>query len=194
MIHLLIGLLDNYTYETTLLRISTRLLQGDVHSLLSQRYRQSRKGIALRASRCSSCNRLLQNGRNPSITAFQCRHAFHSSCLRREIKQCIRCQPTPIIAEPEQDDSTVPNQVKSFVECNCYFSNSLSFSRSSCQFLSCHLLSWIRSTRQESDCPLHYRTYSSDTQIFIQYETFSIKLFKLLTYYCKIRLECACYV
>jgi hypothetical protein len=116
MIHLLIGLLDNYTYETTLLRISTRLLQGDVHSLLSQRYRQSRKGIALRASRCSSCNRLLQSGRNPSITAFQCRHAFHSSCLRGEIKQCIRCQPTPIIAEPEQDDSTVSNQVKSFVE------------------------------------------------------------------------------
>lgn len=108
---LIMGLLDNYTYETTLLRISTRLLQGDVHSLLSQRYRQSRKGVVLRASRCGSCNRPLQNGRNSSITAFQCRHAFHSGCLLEEIKDCIVCQPIPTSAPPEDFTALNPEQL-----------------------------------------------------------------------------------
>lgn len=107
-----LGLLDNYTYETTLLRISTRLLQGDVHSLLSQRFRQSRKAVPLRVSRCSSCNHSLQNGPNPAITAFQCRHAFHSSCLQEEIKFCIVCKPTPIVAhQADEDGSNIKNQV-----------------------------------------------------------------------------------
>lgn len=105
------GLLDNYTYETTLLRISTRLLQGDVHNLLSQRFRQSRKGVPLRATRCSSCNNSLQSGSNLAITAFQCRHAFHSSCLQEKIKFCIVCKPTPIVAAAESVEPTIPNRV-----------------------------------------------------------------------------------
>ena len=107
---LIMGLLDNYTYETTLLRIGTRLLQGDVHGLLLQRCRQSVRGVALRNSSCSSCRQSLgqlQNDDSASrIVAFHCRHAFHSICLSSQ-DFCITCRPSVALTT---DHPTQPNK------------------------------------------------------------------------------------
>ena len=63
-------MLDNYNYETILMRVSTRLLQADVHGLLVHRYRHSKKGVAVRASTCSLCRRPLDEERDtPSHVA-----------------------------------------------------------------------------------------------------------------------------
>jgi len=107
---LIMGLLDNYTYETTLLRIGTRLLQGDVHGLLLQRCRQSVRGIALRNFSCSLCRHpldQLQNDDSASrIVAFHCRHAFHSICLSSQ-DFCIACRPSVALIT---DHPTQPNK------------------------------------------------------------------------------------
>lgn len=98
-----------------------------MHSLLSQRFRQSRKGISLRANRCDSCTRQLRSGPKATITAFQCRHAFHTSCIPEEIDFCIVCKPTPVIAKSEADDQTNLNQVLLFFNRNIFLRAYFSF-------------------------------------------------------------------
>ena len=114
---LIMGLLDNYTYETTLLRIGTRLLQGDVHGLLLQRCRMSVRGVALRGScgkggsgqRCTSCRQPLGQGDSSAILAFHCRHAFHMRCISTQ-DYCIACRPSAPLVLPAAN-STQPVKV-----------------------------------------------------------------------------------
>jgi len=114
---LIMGLLENYNYETTLLRISTHLLQEDVHGLLAQRYRSSKRAISLRTSRCSLCKNSFYSHHqksNKRIVAFQCSHVFHSSCLTTDSKLCVICNDIPISvvkADPTEESATEHNNL-----------------------------------------------------------------------------------
>lgn len=123
-------MLDNYTYETTLLCVSTRLLQGDVHNLLAQRFRLSRKGVCLRTDRCALC----QHSLNRALVTFQhCRHTFHVDCLPySDQRQCVLCYPVAITAHVNDSSlekvasTTSPARIQQQVSQQSLMSNKLS--------------------------------------------------------------------
>ncbi|RMX42196.1 hypothetical protein pdam_00017314 [Pocillopora damicornis] len=55
---LILGMLDTYTYESTLLKTTNKLLSGDLHSSLSHLKNQSNHGMTPKSSRCCICHRL----------------------------------------------------------------------------------------------------------------------------------------
>ncbi|PFX22478.1 Vacuolar protein sorting-associated protein 8-like [Stylophora pistillata] len=55
---LILGMLDTYTYESTLLKTTNKLLSGDLHSSLSHLKNQSNQGMTPKSSRCCICHRL----------------------------------------------------------------------------------------------------------------------------------------
>jgi len=91
--------------------VSTRLLQGDVHGLMAQRLRQSRKGVSLRVDRCALC----QHPLNRTLVSFQlCHHAFHLDCLppshSDDERKCVLCHPVAITASPSTAGEQITNR------------------------------------------------------------------------------------
>ncbi|KAI8912303.1 Golgi CORVET complex core vacuolar protein 8-domain-containing protein [Powellomyces hirtus] len=88
---IIFSMLESYTYERELLEATNRILTHDVHAshLLSTKLRRG----ALRPARgqCAVCQRLLHvramahADRNGKVAVMKCKHAYHVSCLQREM-------------------------------------------------------------------------------------------------------------
>lgn len=82
---LILGMLDTYSYESTLLKTTNKLLAGDLHSSLSHLKRQSNLGFTPKSFKCAICNRLITDenvsGQRDNIIVFRCCHVYHSECM-----------------------------------------------------------------------------------------------------------------
>ncbi|XP_022795599.1 vacuolar protein sorting-associated protein 8 homolog [Stylophora pistillata] len=82
---LILGMLDTYTYESTLLKTTNKLLSGDLHSSLSHLKNQSNQGMTPKSSRCCICHRLYTddtaNGQRDDLLIYRCGHVYHTECM-----------------------------------------------------------------------------------------------------------------
>ncbi|XP_071103447.1 vacuolar protein sorting-associated protein 8 homolog [Haliotis cracherodii] len=80
---LIIGMLENYNYEQTLMKTCKNLLYHDLHVHLRSLTCAATRGFVPRGDSCHLCNR---NFVNPSdtdpVTVFRCGHSYHIACLR----------------------------------------------------------------------------------------------------------------
>uniref|UniRef100_T1IUN0 RING-type domain-containing protein n=1 Tax=Strigamia maritima TaxID=126957 RepID=T1IUN0_STRMM len=81
---LLLGLLDTYNYEKTLLETTSHLLNGDLHKQLQQLCKAANRGFAVHENICNLCNQGYNKSGDTeldSIVLFRCGHGYHTSCL-----------------------------------------------------------------------------------------------------------------
>ncbi|KAL9958184.1 hypothetical protein ACROYT_G035162, partial [Oculina patagonica] len=82
---LILGMLDTYSYESTLLKTTNKLLASDLHSSLSHLKNQTNLGFAPKSSRCAICHRLYTDepvsGQRDDLLMFRCGHVYHSECM-----------------------------------------------------------------------------------------------------------------
>ncbi|CAH3128652.1 unnamed protein product [Porites lobata] len=82
---LILGMLDTYSYESTLLKTTNKLLASDLHSSLSNLKNQKNIGYSPKTVRCAICQRLFTNDHVSSqpdkLLVFRCGHVYHSECM-----------------------------------------------------------------------------------------------------------------
>ncbi|XP_015770659.1 PREDICTED: vacuolar protein sorting-associated protein 8 homolog [Acropora digitifera] len=82
---LILGMLDTYSYESTLLKTTNKLLAGDLHSSLSHLKRQSVHGFIPKSFRCAICHRVFieefDSGQRDDLIVYRCGHVYHSECM-----------------------------------------------------------------------------------------------------------------
>ncbi|XP_057183890.1 vacuolar protein sorting-associated protein 8 homolog isoform X2 [Triplophysa rosa] len=87
---LIIGMLDTFNYEQTLLETTTNLLNTDLHWSLSHLRKAVSRGLYPRQDHCNIC---LQHYKRPQeseeeIIIFSCGHLYHCQCLQRK-ETCV---------------------------------------------------------------------------------------------------------
>ncbi|XP_056587442.1 vacuolar protein sorting-associated protein 8 homolog [Triplophysa dalaica] len=87
---LIIGMLDTFNYEQTLLETTTNLLNTDLHWSLSHLRKAVSRGLYPRLDHCNIC---LQHYKRPQeseeeIIIFSCGHLYHCQCLQRK-ETCV---------------------------------------------------------------------------------------------------------
>ncbi|XP_044183572.1 vacuolar protein sorting-associated protein 8 homolog isoform X3 [Acropora millepora] len=82
---LILGMLDTYSYESTLLKTTNKLLAGDLHSSLSNLKKQSVYGFIPKSFRCAICHRVFieefDSGQRDDLIVYRCGHVYHSECM-----------------------------------------------------------------------------------------------------------------
>lgn len=85
---LILGMLDTFNYEQTLLETTTSLLNHDLHWSLAHLHSSVKRGLHPRQDCCNIC--LQQYKRNQDsadeIIVFSCGHLYHMQCLQQ--KEC----------------------------------------------------------------------------------------------------------
>ncbi|KAK6181620.1 hypothetical protein SNE40_009442 [Patella caerulea] len=80
---LIIGMLDNYNYEQTLMKTCKNLLYHDLHVHLRNLTGAASKGFVPRGDNCHLCCRSFTNSADSeSVVVFRCSHCYHIGCLR----------------------------------------------------------------------------------------------------------------
>lgn len=111
---LMMGMVETYSYEQTLLTTTNRLLAGDINSSITVLKRVKEKGIAPRSATCSDCGRRLwqssaattSSNRSPSpvpailasaskdkddVYVFSCGHSYHRLCVVTRQPGIVAC-------------------------------------------------------------------------------------------------------
>ena len=110
---LMMGMVETYGYEQTLLTTTNRLLAGDINSSISTLKRVKERGLAPRSATCSDCGRRLwqsssvnTSSRSPSPVAvlmptsskdkddvyvFSCGHSYHHLCVVTRQPGIVAC-------------------------------------------------------------------------------------------------------
>lgn len=84
---LILGMLDTYNYELTLLRTTHNLLGRDLHGQYRQQQKFLTQGFKPNSTQCTLCSRPFNsegsNGHTSKsqIIIFRCGHIYHRSCL-----------------------------------------------------------------------------------------------------------------
>eukprot|EP00698_Gefionella_okellyi_P019588 TRINITY_DN6022_c0_g1_i1.p1 TRINITY_DN6022_c0_g1~~TRINITY_DN6022_c0_g1_i1.p1 ORF type:complete len:1522 (-),score=360.42 TRINITY_DN6022_c0_g1_i1:629-5194(-) len=100
---IIMGMLDTYRYERSLLLSAKRLIENDTfrsaRSLSSKRAR----AITPKTSVCGQCNYSLANppefvGAAAVVSVFNCGHGFHSGCMKSS-DTCLLCNATAAAAQ-----------------------------------------------------------------------------------------------
>ncbi|XP_070185455.1 vacuolar protein sorting-associated protein 8 homolog isoform X3 [Littorina saxatilis] len=83
---LIIGMLENYNYEETLMATCKNLLYHDLYVHLRSLTRAANRGFVPRGDQCNLCNADYTMPSNPTdadgIIVFRCGHCYHEPCLR----------------------------------------------------------------------------------------------------------------
>ncbi|XP_070570211.1 vacuolar protein sorting-associated protein 8 homolog isoform X2 [Ptychodera flava] len=83
MRELILGMLDTYNYERTLLRTTNSLLNHDLHWSLANLKQSVNKGMVPKGDVCHVCNKpYTYPEEDENIIVFSCGHAYHLLCLR----------------------------------------------------------------------------------------------------------------
>ncbi|XP_077997967.1 vacuolar protein sorting-associated protein 8 homolog isoform X1 [Glandiceps talaboti] len=82
MRELVLGMLDTYNYEKTLLKTTNSLLNHDLHWSLANLTVAANKGLVSKDDVCHVCNKPYTYPiEEESVLVFSCGHAYHLSCL-----------------------------------------------------------------------------------------------------------------
>ncbi|KAJ8019457.1 Vacuolar protein sorting-associated protein 8-like [Holothuria leucospilota] len=82
MKELLLGMLDTYTYEKTLLKTTNSLLAQDLYSSLNSLVKSSHKALAPQKQTCLLCGKRYISSYTEPVIVFSCGHTYHTSCLQ----------------------------------------------------------------------------------------------------------------
>nr|XP_006819234.1 PREDICTED: vacuolar protein sorting-associated protein 8 homolog [Saccoglossus kowalevskii] len=81
MKELILGMLDTYNYEKTLLKTTNNLLNHDLHGSLVNLTMAVNKGLAAKDDNCHVCSKPHTDQDQQSVCIFSCGHAYHTLCL-----------------------------------------------------------------------------------------------------------------
>uniref|UniRef100_A0A3B4FPF8 VPS8 subunit of CORVET complex n=1 Tax=Pundamilia nyererei TaxID=303518 RepID=A0A3B4FPF8_9CICH len=86
---LILGMLDTFTYEQTLLETTTNLLNYDLHWSLAHLRAAVTRGLHPRQDCCNICLQQYKRRQDASeeIIVFSCGHLYHLQCLQQ--KDCV---------------------------------------------------------------------------------------------------------
>uniref|UniRef100_A0A3B3SRA7 VPS8 subunit of CORVET complex n=1 Tax=Paramormyrops kingsleyae TaxID=1676925 RepID=A0A3B3SRA7_9TELE len=89
---LILGMLETFNYERTLLETTTSLLNQDLHWSLSQLRTAVSRGLHPREDHCNICLQQYrrQHGEKDEVIVFSCGHLYHCQCLQS--KACTLAQ------------------------------------------------------------------------------------------------------
>ncbi|XP_014767622.1 vacuolar protein sorting-associated protein 8 homolog isoform X2 [Octopus bimaculoides] len=80
---LILGMLETYNYEETLMKTCKNLLHHDLHLHLKRLRSEAVKGFMPCTEHCSLCNKTLSHAADADLLLiFRCGHSYHTSCLR----------------------------------------------------------------------------------------------------------------
>ncbi|ESO93558.1 hypothetical protein LOTGIDRAFT_215952 [Lottia gigantea] len=80
---LIIGMLDNYNYEQTLMKTCKNLLNHDLHVHMRNLTKAANKGFVPRGENCQLCDRSFTSSTDSdNVIVFRCCHSYHLQCLR----------------------------------------------------------------------------------------------------------------
>ncbi|BFY99915.1 hypothetical protein BsWGS_02955 [Bradybaena similaris] len=80
---LIIGMLENYNYEETLMETCKNLLYHDLHVHLRSLTQTAMKGFIPRENKCNLCNQnFTESSPTDTVLVFRCGHSYHTPCLR----------------------------------------------------------------------------------------------------------------
>ncbi|XP_035826479.1 vacuolar protein sorting-associated protein 8 homolog isoform X2 [Aplysia californica] len=80
---LIIGMLENYNYEETLMETCKNLLYHDLHIHLRSLTQTATRGFVPRGDNCNICNQNYTEATPAeTILVFRCGHSYHMPCLR----------------------------------------------------------------------------------------------------------------
>ncbi|VDI47973.1 vacuolar protein sorting-associated protein 8 [Mytilus galloprovincialis] len=80
---LILGMLETYNYEQTLMKTCKNLLNHDIHVHLKSLTSAAVRGYIPRGDNCNLCNKLFINqNETDSVVVFRCGHSYHLPCLR----------------------------------------------------------------------------------------------------------------
>merc|ERR1719483_12838 len=102
---LIIGMLDNYNYEETLMETCKNLVYHDLHLHLRSLTLTATRGFVPRGDTCSVCGQnYTESGSGETMVIFRCGHSYHQSCLQavgsvhmqdgEEVWRCYHCSHT----------------------------------------------------------------------------------------------------
>lgn len=83
---LILGMLETFNYEQTLLETTTNLLNSDLHWSLSHLRKAVSKGLHPRQDHCNICLQQYKRRQESEeeIVIFSCGHLYHCQCLQRK--------------------------------------------------------------------------------------------------------------
>ncbi|XP_063412679.1 vacuolar protein sorting-associated protein 8 homolog [Mytilus trossulus] len=80
---LILGMLETYNYEQTLMKTCKNLLNHDIHVHLKSLTSAAVRGYIPRGDNCNLCNKMFINqNETDSVVVFRCGHSYHLPCLR----------------------------------------------------------------------------------------------------------------
>ena len=89
----IVSMLDTYSYERSILRTATALLNADKYMQIERLAAKHASAFSTRADYCEHCHLPLSDGSiTLRITIFDCQHAFHDTCLKQHSTACPLCQ------------------------------------------------------------------------------------------------------
>ncbi|GAB1606858.1 vacuolar protein sorting-associated protein 8 homolog isoform X3 [Argonauta hians] len=80
---LILGMLETYNYEETLMKTCKNLLHHDLHLHLKRLRCEAVRGFMPSSPSCSLCSKMLSHAADADLLlVFRCGHSYHTSCLR----------------------------------------------------------------------------------------------------------------
>ncbi|XP_030829831.1 vacuolar protein sorting-associated protein 8 homolog [Strongylocentrotus purpuratus] len=80
---LIVGMLDTYTYESTLLKTANRLLDRDLYGSVKNLTMAANRGLMPRRECCMMCGKnYAHSTESDNILIFSCGHTYHTTCLQ----------------------------------------------------------------------------------------------------------------
>jgi hypothetical protein len=102
---IILGMLDTYGYEKTILQIANHLMEQDLHNATRELFKKRSKGQRHRTEACNVCMLPLDSDKSTAVAIFFCDHGFHKRCLadkntcpicykstHKEVAVCLRCE------------------------------------------------------------------------------------------------------
>jgi hypothetical protein len=93
---IILGMLDTYTYEKSILQIANHLINQDLFNTTRDLYKKRSKALRTKISVCNACQTPVQEQTNSKNAAtmylvFFCGHVYHKSCLTEKSTQDTYC-------------------------------------------------------------------------------------------------------
>ena len=102
---MILGMIENYNYELTLLETTTNILRTDLHGQYDQEIKLLSQAYKPMATICQLCLRdfnVSTSAKGKEMILFQCQHVFHQSCLEGTVGfdeelSCVKCNKNSVI-------------------------------------------------------------------------------------------------
>ena len=86
---LIMGMLDSFNYQQTLLQTTNNLIESDLHNQLYNLTKNASKAHSSPSTLCAMCMKDLIF--DDDVVVFKCTHTFHLSCIGSKSKKTFKC-------------------------------------------------------------------------------------------------------